>query len=59
ERSVEDLVKKPNDEQVNPVLMPRDSVACYDSTVTNVKSVFDFIGDIFNPIRIIKDIFIP
>ncbi|MBW4650081.1 MAG: polysaccharide export protein [Kastovskya adunca ATA6-11-RM4] len=55
-RSVEDLVRNPSDEVANPYLMPGDGVVCYDSTVTNVSSVFRVIGDILNPLNVIRDL---
>jgi len=57
DRSVEDLIRNSKDQITNPFLMPQDSVACYDSTVTEVRGVLDFVGDILNPIKLIQDIF--
>ncbi len=57
DRSVEDLIRNSQDQIANPFLMPQDSVACYDSTVTEVRGVLDFVGDILNPIKLIRDIF--
>ena len=57
DRSVEDLIRNSKDQITNPFLMPQDSVACYDSTVTEVRGVLNFVGDILNPIKLIKDIF--
>ncbi|MCA1991838.1 MAG: polysaccharide export protein [Coleofasciculus sp. S288] len=57
ERSVEDLVRNASDDTVNPYLMRDDSVVCYDSTTTNVTSVFNAIGNILNPINIIRNLF--
>ena len=57
DRSVEDLIRNSKDQIANPFLMPQDSVACYDSTVTEVRGVLNFVGDILNPIKLIRDIF--
>jgi polysaccharide export outer membrane protein len=57
DRAVEDLIRHSQDQIANPFLMPQDSVACYDSTVTEVRDVLDFVGDILNPIKLIRDIF--
>jgi polysaccharide biosynthesis/export protein len=57
DRSVEDLIRDSKDQIKNPFLMPQDSIACYDSTVTEVRGVLNFVGDILNPIKLIRDIF--
>jgi polysaccharide biosynthesis/export protein len=57
DRAVEDLIRNSQDDITNPFLMPQDSVSCYDSTVTEVRGVLDFIGNILNPIKLIRDIF--
>ena len=57
DRSVEDLIRNSKDQIANPFLMPQDSIACYDSTVTEVRGVLEFVGDILNPIKLIRDIF--
>lgn len=57
DRSVEDLLRDSHNNQDNPFLMPRDAVACYDSTVTNVRHVFQTIGDILNPFSLLEKLF--
>jgi polysaccharide biosynthesis/export protein len=57
ERSIEDLLKKPNDDSINPFLMPDDGVVCYDSSVTEARDVARTIGDFLNPINLIHNIF--
>lgn len=57
DRSVEDLIRNSKDQIANPFLMPQDSIACYDSTVTEVRGILEFVGDILNPIKLIRDIF--
>ncbi len=39
DRSVEDLLHNSHNDEDNPFLMPRDGVACYDSTLTNTRDV--------------------
>lgn len=51
ERSVEELMRQAHNEVQNPYLMPNDAVACYDSDVTNLRDVANFVMDILNPIR--------
>ena len=53
QRSVEDLMRSSDREDINPYLMPNDAIACYDSTVTNVKDVAKTIADIFLPFAIL------
>ena len=39
ERAIEDLVRRSSRDSHDPVLMSGDAIACYDSTVTNVRDV--------------------
>ena len=50
DRPVEDLLRDSHNEAENPLLMPKDGVACYDSRVTNTRDIFKTIGDIFSPL---------
>lgn len=56
ERPVEDLIRHSTTNAENPLLMPRDAVACYDSRVTNTRDVFRSIADIFTPAKLLFDI---
>lgn len=56
ERSVEDLVKESADDTTNPFLMPEDSVVCYDSRITNISGVLNFIGNILNPLNGLRNL---
>ncbi|MGF1604223.1 MAG: polysaccharide biosynthesis/export family protein [Thermosynechococcaceae cyanobacterium] len=56
ERPVEDLIRNSSTEAENPLLMPRDAVACYDSRVTNTRDVFRSIADIFGPAKVLFDV---
>ncbi|MBW4692063.1 MAG: polysaccharide biosynthesis/export family protein [Lyngbya sp. HA4199-MV5] len=57
ERPVERLLKRSDDDTENPFLMPQDGVVCYDSTVTNLASIFRFITDIASPFFLIHRLF--
>jgi polysaccharide export outer membrane protein len=57
ERPIEQLLRHPNEDAINPFLMPGDGVACYDSKVTNARDVLRFMGDIFSPLSILRTIF--
>ncbi|WP_019502901.1 polysaccharide biosynthesis/export family protein [Pseudanabaena sp. PCC 6802] len=57
ERSIEDLLKKPNEDSINPFLMPDDGVVCYDSSLTDARDVARTIGDFLNPINLLRGIF--
>lgn len=50
DRKVEDLVRKSNNAEENPFLMPRDAVACYDSSMTNTRDIFRSIVDFLSPL---------
>jgi len=46
-RSIEELIRRADRDEHNPVMMPDDSVGCYDSTVTNIRDVlssFEVLG---------------
>ncbi len=57
DRPVEDLIRDSQNEAENPLLMPRDGVACYDSRVTNTRDIFKTLIEIFAPIGIIRGLF--
>ena len=52
QRSVEQLMRSANREDINPYLMPNDAVACYDSQVTNLRSVANAISDVIAPFKL-------
>jgi polysaccharide biosynthesis/export protein len=54
DRSVEDLLRDSHNDKDNPFLMPKDGVACYDSTVTNVRDIFKTLSDILNPFNLLE-----
>lgn len=51
ERPIEEMMREPQEEQLNPYLMPNDGIACYDSGVTNLRDVAKTIADIISPFK--------
>jgi len=49
-RSIENLVRRADRDDFNPVLLPNDAIACYDSHVTNVRDVMAMVGEAAAPI---------
>ena len=49
QRSIEELVRSPDRDMINPYIMPDDAIACYDSTVTEVRDVMTTLQTIINP----------
>lgn len=50
QRSVEQLVRDQNRDEINPMLMPDDAIACYDSTVREATGIASAVGTIANSI---------
>lgn len=48
-RSIEDLVRRADRDDFNPVLLPNDALACYDSHVTNVRDVVAMVSESVSP----------
>jgi len=48
-RSIEDLVRRADRDRFNPVLLPNDAIACYDSHVTNVRDIVRAFGEVLSP----------
>jgi polysaccharide biosynthesis/export protein len=46
-----------NNEQVNPFVMPNDSIVCYDSELVSTETLFNLIGTFLNPLNLINGIF--
>lgn len=44
ERNIEDLLRRADRDDYDPYLLPGDSIACYDSTVTNLTEVAKVLG---------------
>ena len=52
-RRIEALIRRADRDDHNPILMPDDSIACYDSTVTNVRDVISSFKDLALPFSIL------
>ncbi len=50
ERRIEDLLRAPNRLDLNPFIMPNDSIVCYDSRVTNIRDIGKTVSDILFPV---------
>ncbi|MHA7900311.1 MAG: polysaccharide biosynthesis/export family protein [Henriciella sp.] len=48
-RSIEDLVRRADRDDFNPVLLPNDAIACYDSHVTNARDVIASVSEAISP----------
>jgi protein involved in polysaccharide export with SLBB domain len=46
ERRIEDLVRRADRDGYNPVILPGDAVACYDSAMTNIRDVAKTVSDL-------------
>jgi polysaccharide export outer membrane protein len=44
ERDIEDLLRRADRDDYDPFLLPGDSIACYDSTVTNIGEIARVLG---------------
>jgi hypothetical protein len=53
ERSVEQLVRQANRDEINPYVMPNDAIACYDSSVTNLRDVARTVLDVITPFTLL------
>lgn len=52
ERSVEQLIRLANRDDINPYVMPNDAIACYDSGVTNLRDVARTVADLISPFKL-------
>ncbi len=57
ERSVQQLVSNPDRDDINPHLMPNDGVACYDSSVSNIRDVARTLTEVLAPFKDIRELF--
>lgn len=48
-RSVEDLVRRADRDDFNPLLLPNDAIACYDSHATNARDVIAMMAEAVSP----------
>jgi protein involved in polysaccharide export with SLBB domain len=54
ERDIEALIRRPDRDLYNPVILPNDSIACYDSTVTNLREILRSMGDIATSAAVVR-----
>ncbi|MGD9169744.1 MAG: polysaccharide biosynthesis/export family protein [Candidatus Thiodiazotropha sp.] len=52
-RPVDELLRSPEHNQVNPFIMPNDSIACYDSGITNFRDIARTLNDLVLPITLL------
>ncbi len=57
DRSIEEIMRTSKNDNDNPFLMPEDTVACYDSTTSDVRDVLSTISEFLNPFNLIFNIF--
>ncbi len=43
--------------EMNPFIMPNDSIVCYDSELVNTETLFNLIGTFLNPLTILNGLF--
>ena len=53
ERSIEQLVRLANRDEINPYIMPNDAIACYDSSVTNLRDVAQAVLEVITPFTLL------
>ncbi len=54
QRSLSELIAEPNNDHTNPYLLPEDSIACYDSGMTNARDISRAIADFLRPFAILS-----
>ncbi|MBQ4836398.1 MULTISPECIES: polysaccharide biosynthesis/export family protein [Pseudoalteromonas] len=52
ERSIEQLMRMPYRDRINPYVMPNDAIACYDSDITNLRDVAQTVLDLVAPFKV-------
>jgi polysaccharide biosynthesis/export protein len=56
ERSIEQLVRAANRDDIDPYLMPGDAIACYDSAAMNVRDLVAMISEAASPFVLFKSL---
>jgi hypothetical protein len=54
ERDIEALIRRPDRDLYNPVILPNDAIACYDSAVTNAREVLRSLGDLATSVAVVR-----
>ncbi len=52
-RSLKQMLDAPNQDLMNPYLLPEDHIACFDSEITNLRDIGRALSDFLGPLRII------
>ncbi len=52
-RNIEQIIRAENRDAFNPVLMPGDALACYDSRITNIRDVTAILTEAISPLTYI------
>jgi polysaccharide export outer membrane protein len=53
ERPIHALLQAPHHNDLNPLLMPNDAIACYDSGVTNLRDIARTVFDLLLPLTLL------
>ena len=56
ERSIEQLVRAANRDEIDPYLMPGDAIACYDSAAINLRDIVAVISEAASPFVLVKSL---
>jgi polysaccharide biosynthesis/export protein len=56
QRSIEQLVRAPNRDAMDPYLMPGDAIACYDSAAMNLRDIVATISEAASPFVLVKSL---
>ncbi|MBE9009889.1 polysaccharide export protein [Pseudanabaenaceae cyanobacterium LEGE 13415] len=57
DRAIEDLLRNSTEDTNNPLLLPDDGIACYDSKSTNLRGVAETLSTIFSPFTLLFNLF--
>jgi len=57
ERSIQQLVSDPDRDDINPHVMPNDGIACYDSSVTNLRALAGTLSEVLAPFKDLRVLF--
>ena len=53
ENSIENVIRNANRDDINPYMLPNDTLACYDSGVTNLREVARTLSEVLGPMGIL------
>jgi polysaccharide biosynthesis/export protein len=56
QRSIEQLVRAPNRDAIDPYLMPGDAIACYDSAAMNIRDIIATVSEAASPFVLVKSL---